>query len=135
MTGLILAGRRPCQGYTLIELMVSAMILAIGLTAVMRTFTAGVGAVARNERRTIAVSLAQQRLAEVQGLAELTDGRESGDVEEPWGQFRWQTTIESIDDLTTHKRVLVSILWDEGEAVDDVTLESIVRIPPEEEEE
>ncbi len=130
-----LRSRRRTRAYTLIELIVSAAILAIGLTSVMRTFTHGVGVVGRNERATIAVSLAQQRLAEVQGLSELTDGREAGEVEAPWDQFRWQTTIESIDDLPTHKRVSVSITWEEGESVDDVTLESLIRIPPEEEEE
>ena len=43
--------RRANRGYTLLELMVSAAILAVGLTALIRSFTAGTNTLRQNEKR------------------------------------------------------------------------------------
>lgn len=124
--------RSRSRGYTLLELMLSAAILAIGLTALVRSFTAGMNVLRQNEKRAIGVVLAQQKLAEIMGMDELADGAEDGDVEEDvYEGYRWQSEIETLTDYPNLKQVRVTISWRDGQRVEDVRIDTYVRVPPE----
>ena len=126
--------RRANRGYTLLELMVSAAILAVGLTALIRSFTAGTNTLRQNEKRAVGVVLAQQKLAEIMGTTELEDGIQDGDVEEAvFGGYRWQSEIQSLTDYPNLKQVRVIIAWRDGQRTDDVRIDTYVRVPPESE--
>lgn len=128
--------RSRSRGYTLLELMLSAAILAIGLTALVRSFTAGTNVLRQNEKRAIGVVLAQQKLAEIMGMDELQDGTEDGDVEEDvYEGYRWQSEIETLTDYPNLKQVRVTISWRDGQRVEDVRIDTYVRVPPESETE
>lgn len=122
------------RGYTLLELMVAAAILALGLTAVARAFTSGLASVQNAEHRAIATALAQQRLAEIEALETLDDGTTSGFVSEPWEAYRWESLIETMEQYPNLKKVRITVGRPQGTAIESVTLEAIVRVPPEPEE-
>lgn len=127
-----MTGRRSTRGYTLLELMVSAAILAVGLTAVVRSFTAGTNTLRQSEKRAVGVVLAQQKLAEVMGTAELQDGIQDGEIEEEvYEGYRWQSEIQSLPDYPNLKQVRVIIAWRDGQRTEDVRIDTYVRVPPE----
>jgi general secretion pathway protein I len=119
------------RGFTLLELMVASAILAIGLTAMMRAFSEGLVVVRQSESDAVAMTLAQQKLAELEAADTLPDGEESGQCAEPWDRFRWQCEIQTLDDYPALKRVRVSILWAEGHRARVQALEALLRTPPE----
>jgi len=122
------------RGFTLLELMVASAILAIGLTAMMRAFSEGLVTVRQSESDAIAMTLAQQKLAELEAADTLSDGDDSGQCAEPWDRFRWQTEIAALDNYPALKRIHVNILWAEGHRARVQTLEAMLRTPPEETE-
>jgi prepilin-type N-terminal cleavage/methylation domain-containing protein len=127
------ASPKRTSGYTLLELMVASVILAFGLTVVMRSFTAGLESMRLSEQRSIATILCQQRMAEIAGLATLQDGSDQGATAAPWDAFRWQSEIATLEAYTDLKHVQVSVLWKTpGGNYDSVTLTRILRVPPEE---
>lgn len=134
MRGTVRGGRNR-SGYTLLELMVASAILAVGLTVVMRSFTAGIGSLRVSEQRSVATILAQQRLAEIQALTTLEDKTDSGSVEPPWDAYRWQSEIRTMEEYPDLKQVRVVVAWRTSEEqMDDVTLTTIMRPPSTESE-
>jgi general secretion pathway protein I len=126
---------RNRSGYTLLELMVASAILAVGLTVVMRSFTAGIESLRVSEQRSVATILAQQRLAEIQALTTLEDKTDSGSVEPPWDKFRWQSEIRTMEQYPDLKQVRVVVAWrTAAEQMDDVTLTTVLRPPSTESE-
>lgn len=122
------------HGYTLVELMVASAILAVGLTVVMKSFTAGLASMRASEMRTIATMLAQQRLAEIAGASAIEDGSDQGAAEAPWEAFRWTSDISTLEELPSLKSVRVEVMWQSGTGYDSVSLSTVLRPPPEEDE-
>jgi Tfp pilus assembly protein PilV len=113
--------------------MVASAILAVGLTALIQSFTAGTNTLRQNEQRSIAVILAQQKMAEIEGSEELEDGIQDGEVEGIYDRFQWQSEIQTLPDYPNLKQVRVIIFWQDGQRRDDVTLTTYVRVPPQSE--
>ena len=78
------------KGYTLIEVLVAMMILALTLTVLMRVFSGGLRNIAVSADYGHAVLLAEAQLA-VAGLSEaLVPGETHGNDD----KFRWTRTVE-----------------------------------------
>jgi len=82
---------RHQRGFSLIEILVAFMILAMSLTVIFRIFSGGLRNVALSEDYARAVLVAQSQLS-VSGIsAPLQPGLTSGE----WGErFRWQRLVE-----------------------------------------
>lgn len=86
------SGRRTLRGFTLLEVLVAFLVLAMSLSVLMRLYSASFAALAAAERRQTALLLAESRMDEV--LASLhagRRGRETGTLQAP---FRWSSEIE-----------------------------------------
>lgn len=57
--------RKPPEGFTLIEALLAAVILAMAITAILMPFTSGAQSQRDDARRTAAVGLAQEMMEEV----------------------------------------------------------------------
>lgn len=128
------ARHRYSAGFTLLELVVATAILAIGLVALTQVFSRGLRSTGSSERVITATLIARLKLAELEEMAELTNGAESGDVAEPYKGYTWDTEIEDVPESENLKRVRVRIGWTEAGAPRDVALETILFKPPAEEE-
>ncbi|HLQ26192.1 MAG TPA: type II secretion system minor pseudopilin GspI [Acidiferrobacterales bacterium] len=108
---------RHC-GFTLIEVLVALVVLAIALAAVMRVITQAIDTTAALRDRTVALGVAQDRLA----LHQLQDdwpALETFDgVREQGGrQWYWQEKVVSTD-LAQFRRIEVEVrARPEGEAL------------------
>lgn len=84
--------RHGQRGFTLLEVLVAFLVLAMSLSVLMRLYSASFAALAAAGRRQTALLLAESRMDEV--LASLhagLRGRETGTLQAP---FRWSSEIE-----------------------------------------
>lgn len=71
---------RQSQGFSLLEVLVAFVILALSLGVLMRVFSGGINSIAVSERYTHAVLLAESRLAAVGSEVALEEGETSGEI-------------------------------------------------------
>ena len=107
------ARRRPA--FTLVEVLVAAAVLAIGISAGVRTLGAMARASAAAADRETAVRLAGERLALIEGVEGVSAGSTQGQFDsEP--RFRWQQQVSPATDETGVLEVTVTITWQDGYA-------------------
>ncbi len=134
------AGEPRQAGFTLIEILVSLVVLSLALGLLVRIFSSGLGNARLAEETAFATALAESRLAEV-GLAQpLAPGLREGEVRE---RFRWRVEVSPYDvaeaenqdgdgapsapgslDLAAY-RVTVTVSWPSAEPRRSVTLDSL----------
>jgi type II secretion system protein I len=106
------AGVRLRRGFTLIEVLVAAAVLAIGISAGVRTLGAMTRASAAAADRKTAVRLAGERLAMLEGVDGVSAGNTQGDCEdEP--RFRWQQQVGAASQSGVLEAT-VTITWQDG---------------------
>jgi general secretion pathway protein I len=119
------------QGFSLIEILVAFMILAMSLTVIFRIFSGGLRNVALSEDYAQAVLVAESQLS-VTGISEpLEPGVTSGVWED---RFHWQRTVEHYQpwaqdrELTASLRgyfVTVQVDWEHAGRNRQVSLSSV----------
>lgn len=83
--------RNQASGFSLIEVLVAFMILAMSLTVLLRIFSGGLGNVALSADYTEALLVAESQLAG----AGITEPLITGVTDGEWnGRFRWRRTVE-----------------------------------------
>jgi len=122
---------RNQRGFSLIEVLVAFMILAISLTVIFRIFSGGLRNVALSEDYARAVLVAESKLSTI-GISEpLQRGVTSGEWDE---RFRWQRVVDTYQpwvqdrELSTPMeayRVSVSVDWEHAGRTRQVTLNSV----------
>jgi general secretion pathway protein I len=118
---------------------VALVILTVSLGALLQLFSTGMRAASSAEARTIAVLLAQSRLAALGVETPLERGESEGAWDE---RFRWTATIDAYEDEATIDdedsggpvpfRVSVTVSWDEPRRGGSVTLTSLRLAPADE---
>jgi len=114
---------RPAEfGFSLIEVLVALTILALVLTLVYRLQAGGLTGIAMTEGHARALSLAESRLAALQGERRLQPGRVTGAE----GAHRWILTVTPRGDVPfdagpsqgwTAYRVHILVSWDQGRSL------------------
>jgi len=100
------------SGFTLVEVLVAAAILAIGISAGVRTMGALARASAASADRQSAVRLAGERMATIEAVEGVNSGNSQGDFQdEP--RFRWQQQVTAASQ-TGVLEVVVTVTWREG---------------------
>lgn len=99
-------------GFTLIEVLVAAVVLAIGISAGVRTLGALTRSSVAAEERTTAVRLAGERLSLLESDARVATAETSGSFEsEP--RFRWEQEVVAASEAGLLEAT-VTILWQDG---------------------
>jgi len=83
--------KRQVRGYTLIEVLIAMMILALALTVLMRIFSGGLRNIAVSADYAHAVLLAEAQLAAAGSSEALAPGETYGNEDD---KFRWTRTVE-----------------------------------------
>ena len=78
------------RGFTLIEVLIAFAVLAMLLGAIYQTFSSGLNASARAERRAVAALHAQSVLAVIGSGGPISEGETTGDLD---GGYRWQASV------------------------------------------
>jgi general secretion pathway protein I len=100
------------RGFTLVEVLVTIAVLAIGISAGVRTMGSLSQAAAASGNRTTAVRLAGERMA----VLEAVEGPEAGELEgvfESEPRFRWQQQVVSASEPGVLEAT-VAVIWLDG---------------------
>ena len=122
--------RLRTAGFTLVELVIAFVLLAIGIVAILEL----VGQSALNARlarnRTQAALLAQQRMEELLSQPDLQPGISEGNFGDRFPQFRWRAQIEQVSGSADQSqaplyRLTVVVEWQEGTRPQSVQLDTL----------
>ncbi len=83
--------KRACRGFSLLEVLVAFVILALTLGVFMRIFSGGLGNIGAAENYSQAITIAESRLAAIGIETPLVVGEMSGE-EAP--RYTWRTRVE-----------------------------------------
>ena len=103
----------PQGGFTLLEVLISLLIVAIVLITCLRAQNQGIRLYTLSRDMTIATILARQKMGEIEatGFPEL--GEEDGDFEEQFPGFTWKSAVSQTP-FDEARRVDLSIVWKDG---------------------
>jgi prepilin-type N-terminal cleavage/methylation domain-containing protein len=106
--------RHHQQGFTLVEMIVAAILLVVGVVAALACIGAATRSTSLAAEYTTAALLAQQRLAEIEAQPDqLSSGDQQGDFGEAFPGYTWHQTVETTD-LSGLVRVTLTIEWPSG---------------------
>ena len=83
--------KQACRGFSLLEVLVAFIILALALGVLMRIFSGGLGNIGVAEHYSRAVAIAESELAAIGVEVPLTEGERSGEAEEG---YTWRTSVQ-----------------------------------------
>lgn len=131
--------RRPClraAGFTLLEVLIAFVILAVALGTLLPGFSSGVRSLDLADDYTTAALLAESRLEAVGREEPLIEGVTSGAFA---NGFRWQLEVTAVDDLDPEGTlpvqaydVVLRVLWDAGQGQRSIRLQTLHLGPPDE---
>jgi general secretion pathway protein I len=110
--------KQACRGFSLLEVLVAFIILALALGVLMRIFSGGLGNIGAAEHYSRAVAIAESKLVAAGVESPLTEGENSGE-EEPG--YTWRTSVQRYQAGTPPieatlpvdlYQVEVSVTWD-----------------------
>lgn len=95
------------RGFTLIEVLVSFVILALALTTLFRAISGGLVNIGAVDLKTEALGVAQSRLAEVGHSIPLEAGETQGNIQ---GRYNWKVQVKNYEKQKGAKSI-ASAFW------------------------
>lgn len=115
------------KGFTLLEVMVALMILAIGLAAAVTTVTASVRNTAGLKERTFAEFVAMNELARIEINGNKKPNKTEGSTEMGGHEWYWKMEFKKTADETGHLMFVdISVRTHEDDENAVVTLRSMI---------
>ncbi len=103
--------KRSRRGFTLVEMIVATLLLAIGVAGSLAAFSAATRATTAADRNQTAMLLARQKLTEIELRPDtLTGGDQDGDFGSDYPDYHWQQSVETTD-FQNLFQVTVTITW------------------------
>jgi general secretion pathway protein I len=101
-------------GFTLIEMIIAALLLVIGVSSALGAISAATRTGAYASQIQIAALLAQRQLAETATQSDaLSGGDQEGTFDEPYSNYHWKQSVEATDYQSLFK-VTVTVTWGSG---------------------
>lgn len=89
--------KQACRGFSLLEVLVAFIILALALGVLMRIFSGGLGNIGTAEHYSRAVAIAESELAAIGVGVPLTEGENTGEAE---GGYTWRASVQRYEAST-----------------------------------
>ena len=112
---MMIRPRRTAQlGFTLIEMIVATLILALAITGALSAISNSTRAVEVGERLQTAALLAQNKLTELElETTNMMSGEQQGDFGEEYPTYRWRTQTDTTEFEKLFKVTLI-VSWGEN---------------------
>lgn len=120
--------KRSCSaGFTLLEVMIAIAIISIALISLQALNIRTIATHGHLQRVTQATLLAQHKMSEVESSSakELPQEADQGVFEEPFEQYKWQTSFSETP-LASVRMVTVDVLWGDREKNEFVSIDSFI---------
>jgi type IV pilus assembly protein PilV len=115
------------DGFTLIEIMITLVILSIGLTALAGLQVSAIKGNTFSKRMTAAVSIANQKLEQIKDTAYANILSESSSqITQSNMSFTRQVTVTNNSPLANTKTVNVTVTWSDGSNSHSVPITTII---------
>lgn len=120
--------KRANKGFTLIEVLVATVLMAVGITACLMTMGALESGELKQEKSVSIHELAQRKFNEVMATVDLTQGGSSGDFSD-WNlpDYRWSAAVNSTG--TTNLDQLDVTVQSSQDTTRSVTITGLVYVP------
>ena len=102
------------RGFTLVEILVTLVILSIALPTLLRTFRDAARAQALSEFKTTALYLLKFRMAEIEVTGYPDIGEEDGEFGEN-SRYLWHSDVQDVEseDIEGLRHITVTVTWQE----------------------
>ena len=108
------ARSRRRSGFTLIEMIVAAILLFVGVVAALEGIAASTRSAGMANELTVATLLAQKHFAEMEvDTSQLSGGAQNGDFTDEYAGYHWDQNVETTD-FTNLVKVTLTISWSSG---------------------
>jgi prepilin-type N-terminal cleavage/methylation domain-containing protein len=116
---------RAYRGFTLVEVLVSLLLLAVVLPVAMDGVSLSLRAAEEAKFKSQASSLARAKLSELQAQNQWDLQKMSGDFGTGYPQYRWTAQLNNFEGSTL-EQLDVSVLWRQREREHSVVLSTII---------
>ncbi len=107
--------RKSQSGFTLIEMIVATVILALAIVGAISAISSSTRAVEAGERIQTAALLAQRKLTELElQTTNMTSGEQQGDFGADYADYRWRAVMDTTE-FDKLLKVTVTVSWGAGE--------------------
>lgn len=122
---------RRRRGFTLVEALVTLMLMAVVLPLVMRGISTAAQLGSLADRRSQAAALADTRLTEAILAGDWEEGDQAGEFDpEVYGSdaddFQWYLLVDDWNGLTSHTEVTVVVTWHQRGEEQAVSMATVV---------
>ena len=117
--------RQRTAAFTLIEVMLTTVVVTTSLVMVFRGLSVCMHAAKRSERYTTAAMLVQRKIAELEIEDTIEARTEEGDFqEEGYPDFRWRVEIRDAEDVDTLGlyEATITVSWPVGESEREIRI-------------
>ncbi|MFA5338959.1 MAG: prepilin-type N-terminal cleavage/methylation domain-containing protein [Candidatus Omnitrophota bacterium] len=97
------------KGFTLIEIVISLAILAIGLVGILSLFPIGFDSARRSVNSTQVAVFANKHLEELRNTGFPSLGVTSGDFSDP--SYTWTQSVSTVDAIDALRQVDLTVSW------------------------
>lgn len=115
------AGISKAEAFTLIEVLVALAIVSIALVGLLQLHLVSVRMADTAQATTLAVLLAQEKIAEIVSTGSPAIGTRTGAVEREGSKFQWRATVTSAGSLQScglgrdaPQQLCVDVTWRDG---------------------
>ena len=109
-------------GFLLLEVLVSITVITVGLVYVVRSFSSSTRAIVTGTRFLKSVSLAEEKLWEIEAKGTIEKGRDEGRFKEDEG-YRWKIEAEGLGDIPINV-VNLKVEWEGPQKKQRVSIET-----------
>jgi general secretion pathway protein I len=118
---------RKRRGFTLIEMIVATMLLALAVVGALVAFNAATQSASHSERLHTVSLLAQRRLTELELQSDsLTGGDQQGDFAPEYPEYQWHQVVEPTEYQNLY-RVALTVRWGAPNAPRERTFVTYIR--------
>lgn len=107
-------------GFTILEVLIAALLVSIGMIALMEAMNRGVFGIGEVENYTLALSLTQEKMEQIQDTAYGSIGSSAKADVNGYSEFEQAVTVTTPE--TDLKQIVVTTYWDTPSGENSVTL-------------
>ena len=109
------------SGFLLLETLLAILVLAVGLTLVLRSFGSSLDALGTSADYTKALLLLEERLWELEAKGSIVPGTFTGEFSEEDGNFRWEVKASELAEMELCE-TQVTVSWEQRGRPRDVSI-------------